>query len=423
MKRKLESQLAPAFHAFVESGTPDPALPVTTTSALRLFEDAIDVRSSDIHIDPQESMCRIRFRIDGALHDVAEIEKETGTRLVRYFRTKAELGPPKPHEPQNGRMHMELHGEPWEIRLSTAPAAFGEKIALRLLNRRQLEKRISELGMARKTLEEIEAWTEDSAGMLLVVGPTGSGKTTTLYALLHELKMRQRSIVTIEDPVEYQIEGITQIQVHESTGMTFAEGLKAMLRLDPDYLLVGEIRDRESASTAIDAASAGRILMSTLHTRDAVGAVTMLRNYGVEDYEIAAALEMVVAQRLVRRLCEKCKKFEPADDSEKRWMDRLEIEYPKDCWHAAGCKECDGTGFQGRLGVFEVWRLNEECEQNILNHSDELHLRQVLLSHEHPILLQDGLLKAAQGQTTLAELQGMGASSQGYLLRYPRVKM
>jgi general secretion pathway protein E len=422
--RKLEPQLAPAFHAVEQSETPNPEELHATIRTLHLFEDAIAARASDIHLDSHGDEYCIRFRIDGTLHDVAMVELEEGIHFLRYFRTMAELGPPKPHVAQNGRIHMNIHGEPWEIRMSTAPAALGDKVALRLLNRKQLEIHISDLGMSSETLQAIRNWTEDSTGMLVVAGPTGSGKTTTLYALLHELKMRQRSIVTIEDPVEYQIEGITQIPVHEANGLSFAEGLKAMLRLDPDYLLVGEIRDRDSAGTAIDAAGAGRILLSTLHSRDAVGVITMLRNYGIEDYEIASALEIVVAQRLVRRLCEKCKKLEPPTDAEKRWMDRLGMEYPKDCWHATGCKDCSLTGFHGRLGVFEVWQLSEECDQSILNHADELHLRKALLTHDHPILLQDGLIKAAQGLTTLTELQGMGASSQGYLLNYPhRTKM
>jgi len=303
--RKLEPQLAPAFHAFTKSLASNPEEKRVTTRTLRLFEDAIAARASDIHIDPNGKDYSIRFRIDGALHDVATVVLNEGTRFLRYFRTMAELGPPKPHHPQNGHFHLEVHGEAWEFRLSSVPAVLGEKVALRLLNRKRLEIRIADLGMSDETLDAIRIWTEDSTGMLLVAGPTGCGKTTTLYALLHELKMRQRSIVTIEDPVEYQIEGITQIQVHEALGLTFSEGLKTMLRLDPDYLLVGEIRDADSAATAIDAAGAGRILMSTLHSRDAVGVITMLRNYGIEDHEIAAVLEVVVAQRLVRRLCEK----------------------------------------------------------------------------------------------------------------------
>ena len=424
MKRPLERHLAPSFEAHVSNPSKQSEPLQTTTLISILLEDAIQMLASDVHVDPHEMEYRIRFRIDGALHDVAAIDKEEGKRLLRYVRTLAELGPPKPHEPQNGRVHIDIHGEQWEIRLSTAPAAFGEKCALRLLNYRHLEMRISQLGMAASTLEAIEAWTQDCTGMLIVAGPTGSGKTTTLYALLHELKVRERSIVTIEDPVEYRVEGVTQIQVHEPNGLDFAEGLKAMLRLDPDYLLVGEIRDSDSAATAIDAASAGRILMSTLHCRDAVGAVTMLRNYGAQDFEIAAALQMVVAQRLVRRLCTKCSKLEAPADEDLRWLDRMGVQAPSECWHASGCEHCSRTGFHGRLGVFEVWRIAEEFEQLILTHADESQLRRHLLARDYAPLLEDGLHKAAHGLTTLGELQTMGAlSGRGNLPFPPRAKM
>ncbi|NIP95696.1 MAG: type II/IV secretion system protein [Akkermansiaceae bacterium] len=312
---------------------------------------------------------------------------------------------------------MDLDGTPWEMRLTSVPTPVGEKLAMRLLNPVRLERRISELGMSPSTLASLENWLEDSTGMALVVGPTGCGKTTTLYALLHELKLRPRSIVTIEDPVEYEVEGVTQIQVNEATGLTFAEGLKSMLRLDPDYLMVGEIRDEESADTAIDAAGAGHLLLGTLHCRDAVGAVTMLRNYEVEDHKIAAALELVVAQRLVRRLCESCRERTKPGEMEADWLRRNGLQVPSHCWQSRGCEACLHTGYHGRLGVFEVWRLDEHCEQLILDHADELVLRREHLAADHPILLQDGMEKVAAGQTSLSELQTMRAGAQGFVLR------
>ena len=239
LNRPLERQLAPSVHAFLKKDAPESHHTRTATLVRLLLEEAATARTSDVHLDPHESDYCIRFRIDGALHDVAMLDLETGKRLLRYFRTTAGLDNPKPHEPQDGRLHLEIDDQPWEIRFTAAPSSFGEKAALRLLNRQRLERSISELGMSDATLDLIKTWTEDSTGMLVVAGPTGSGKTTTLYALLHELKTRQRSIVTIEDPVEYQVEGITQLEVHENHGMTFVEGLKSMLRLDPDYLLVG----------------------------------------------------------------------------------------------------------------------------------------------------------------------------------------
>lgn len=410
--RKAQPHLAASFNA---SGFSQKFK--TSERIHRLLEDAVSARASDIHFDPNTLNYCIRFRIDGVLHDVTSVDLDEGEHFIRYFRTQAELESPRPYEPQNGRIQVQISGQTWELRFSSAPAILGDKLALRLLNPEQLEKKISDLGMSEKTLEAIKTWTEDSVGMLLVAGPAGSGKTTTLYALLHELKMREQSTVTIEDPVEYRIDGITQIQVNEHHGMTFAEGLKIMLRLDPNYMLVGEIRDRLSAATAIDATGAGRILMSTLHSRDAIGVITMLRNYGIEDHEIATALEMVVAQRLVRRLCEQCKKQDSPLPSEIQWLTRIGIDPPNQCWRAMGCEACDQTGYLGRLGIFEVWRLNDQYEQDILRHANELSLRKTLSNEHHPLLLQDGLLKAEQGLTTFSELQGTGTSSQGYLLK------
>jgi general secretion pathway protein E len=422
--RHIEYQLAPAYNAFLKAHPPTPEDSRTSERTQRLLEDAVAGNVSDIHIDPQDDNYRIRFRLDGTLHDVATLPIDAGERMLRYLRTSAELDAPKPHEAQEGRAHFDVSSQPWELRIATVPAAFGEKAALRLLSRRQLQKRVADLGMSETTLSAIRDWMSDSTGMLIVAGPTGSGKTTTLYALLHELKSRQRSIVTIEDPIEYPIEGITQIEVHPANGMNFAEGLKTMLRLDPDYLLVGEVRDRESASTAIDAAGAGRILMTTLHSRDAAGAVTMLRNYGVEDHEVSSALEMIVAQRLVRKLCEKCRSHCPPNDTELRWLSRIGVEPPKDSWHAVGCDACSQTGFDGRIGIFEVWRLSPVCKARILKHADESELRKLLVSTDQPILLQDALTKASVGCTTLEEIQGMGAGTHGFTLTYPhRMKM
>ncbi len=420
LQRPLEPQLAPSTVAFLKNDAAEPLQTQVATLVQLILRDAVAARTSDIHLDAQESSYRIRFRVDGALHDVTTLDHELGKRVLRYFRTTSGLKNPKPHEPQDGRLHVAIGERPWEIRFTAAPAAFGEKASLRLLNRQQLDRSISELGLSEATLDLIRTWTDDSMGMLVVAGPTGSGKTTTLYALLHELKMRQRSVVTIEDPVEYQIEGITQLEVHEDHGMTFAQGLKSMLRLDPDYLLVGEVRDAESASTAVDAAGAGHILMTTLHCRDAVGAVTMLRNYAVQDHEIAAALKLVIAQRLVRKLCTKCRVYEPHSTDEKRWLDRLSIECPRRTWHATGCDGCNKTGFHGRLGVFEVWPLDNTCERLIASHASEQELWQRFLIQNHPILLQDGLTKASNGLTTLEELKGMGVSGQGHLLMAPR---
>ena len=319
-EKNLRPQLAPAYNAYLKAHPTHEAESHLEDKFARLLEDAVSSGVSDIHLDPASNSYRIRFRLDGALHDVAQLDKPAGERLIRYLETRAEIEAPNPFIAREGRAPFEVAGRDWELRFSTVPAVFGDKATLRLLGGGQLEHGVANLGLSETNLERLRQWAEESAGMLVVAGPTGSGKTTTLYSLIHRLKQRDRSIITVEDPVEHPIEGITQIEVNETAGLTFAEGLKTSLRLDPDYLLLGEIRDHESALTAIDAAGTGRILLSTIHARDAVGAITTLRNYDVGNNEIASAVDVVVAQRLVRRLCQQCRKVDSAGEKEREWL-------------------------------------------------------------------------------------------------------
>lgn len=414
VERPLEPQFAPRF---IETVKPEAEGQETARQAEALFEDAVEARASDIHLDAHRDSYRVRLRVDGTLHDVTSLERSSGERILRHIRTAAGMDLLHRYEAGDGHLRREVGGKRWEMRISSAPTPCGDKLAIRLLNRENLERRVGELGMSSRTQEILEHWLEDSVGMALVVGPTGCGKTTTLYALLHELKKRQRSIVTIEDPVEYEVDGITQIQVREEAGLTFANGLRAMLRLDPDYLMVGELRDEESTDAAIDAAGAGHLLLATLHSRDAVGAVTMLRNYAVADHKIAAALELVVAQRLVRRLCRECREPSEPGAAQREWLERHGIAAPGRCWAARGCRACDQTGYHGRLGTFELWRLDKEFEDLILNGADEMTLRRQYLAGGRPVLLQDGLDKVEAGETSLDELQDMRAGVDSYLLR------
>jgi type II secretory ATPase GspE/PulE/Tfp pilus assembly ATPase PilB-like protein len=245
----------------------------------------------------------------------------------------------------------------------------------------------------------------------MVAGPTGSGKTTTLYALLHRLKLHERSVVTIEDPVEYQVDGISHIQVDQRHGLGYAEGVKAMLRMDPDYLMLGEIRDDLSAHAAISAATSGRALMSTIHSRDAVGVIDVLRNFGLSGHDLSANLMLVIAQRLVRLLCPHCREKGRATAEERRWLEMIGRKVPTSVWHSRGCDECNGLGYKGRTGVFEVWRIDSEEYRLILEGADRRALYRQLSSRGHRFLIDDGLEKVAQGVTTLAELRSMGGYS------------
>lgn len=373
-----------------------------------LLHDAYRERASDIHIDPGNSGWRIRFRIDGAVVDAGLLSPEQGKRVVNQFKALAQIDPVTKFTPEEARFTHRIEDRDLEFRVELAPCINGNKFTIRVLEPARVEQRISELGLDGADLCRIEDWLAGVRGMLLVAGPTGSGKTTSLYALLHELRLLDCSVITIEDPVECQIDGISQIQVDEPHGLTFAEGIKAILRLDPDYMLVGEIRGGSSARAAVDAAATGRTLMSTIHTRDAVGSVTVLRNLALADHEIAAVLSIIVSQRLVRRLCPHCRVCEPPTENEARWLEAIKAPVPERSWHAVGCRKCRDIGYRGRTGVFEVWRLDERDYSLILEHADERTIRERLGHTDHRFLLADALVKVDSGITSIDELRAMG---------------
>lgn len=370
-----------------------------------LLRDALRENASDVHLDPMADGMQVRFRIDGVLHDAAQLTREEGQRLVRHLKALGSLDPVATFRPEDARLTYSLDDHELDLRLACVPCMGGQKLTVRLLERSRVAAHISELGMGEQYLQRIRQWLTHMSGMFLVSGPTGSGKTTTLYALLHEMKLLDRSIVTIEDPVEYQIDGVTQMQVDNERGLTFAEGLKAMLRLDPDFLLVGEIRDPASAQTAVEAAGTGRVLMSTLHSRDPIGAVTSLRQWGLEDHEIASALEVVASQRLVRRLCPHCRQQTLPRKEAESWAAGLGWTLPDRVWRAAGCSECRNIGYHGRTGIFEIWYLNEDDRALILNHADEVTLRRQLRQRSNGLLFADGLAQLQDGTTSLEELR------------------
>jgi general secretion pathway protein E len=370
--------------------------------------DASRENATDLHIEPNSRGWRLRLRIDGVLHDSAELPVDLGQRLLQHLKSLAGLDPVTTFQPNDARLSYDLGDRRLDIRLACVPCQFGEKAALRILDPQRVRHRIEQLGLGSDALDGIRGWLGNMSGLCLVAGPTSSGKTTTLYALLHELQLVSRSIVTIEDPVEYQIDGITQIQVEEKQGLTFPEGLKSMLRLDPDYLLLGETRDPLSARIAVDASTTGRVLMSTLHSRDAVGVITTLRNWNITDAEIATCLELVIAQRLVRRLCEKCRRQETPSSSVKIWLDSIGGAVPSRTWRPVGCRACNKTGYAGRIGIFELWRKTEDDYDAILRHADEKALRQQLARRHVHSLLDAGLAAVTEGITSFDEIKAAG---------------
>jgi type II secretory ATPase GspE/PulE/Tfp pilus assembly ATPase PilB-like protein len=380
----------------------------TTSMVTAILEDALRERVSDVHLDPIEDGFQVRLRIDGALIDTLRLSLADGRRIVRSCKHLADLEPGNTRVPGDGRAEFRVHDRPLGVRVAIAPTVSGEKLALRLLRADSTRLQLNQLGLSPADLEALSRAVEDARGMILLSGPTGSGKTTTLYALLHALRASTRSIVTIEDPVEYVVPGVTQIQVNPKQGLTFAEGAKGLLRLDPDVVLMGEMRDAASARVAIDVADTGHLLLSSLHARDAVATVTALRNFGLEDFEIAASVDLIVAQRLVRRLCLKCRQSAAPTSAEARWLQQHGQPVPPRTWRASRCPECSMTGYRGRTGIFEVWRLNEEEIDLILQHADEHTLRRHLRKEGRASLLDDDLAKVTEGITTLAEMQTVG---------------
>lgn len=370
-----------------------------------LLRDAMRERVSDIHFEPNSDGWRLRVRIDGSLFDTAHLSRDVGVRMIRHLKVLSGLESVTAIGPADGRRSYLVDGRELDLRLAVAPSLDGEILVLRLLQRDGLMRDLGTLGLSQRRLDTLRNWATHVHGMVLVVGPTGSGKTTTVYSLLKELPGNGRAMATIEDPVEYRMEGVTQIQVNARTGLGFADAVRAMSRLDKDVLLVGELRDPESARAAIEAAGRGRIVLATMHSRDAVSAIRVLRSWGLGDAEIAGALDMVIAQRLVRTLCPTCRRAELPRDVDRVWFQSLGFRLPEQTWEPAGCDACRGLGYAGRTGAFEVWQLKGSDYQNILEHRDEMEIRKTLRQRHHRSLLDDGLSKARQGLTSLEELK------------------
>lgn len=382
--------------------------------------DASTEGATDMHLEPRKEGWCVRLRIDGVLHETAHLPHDLGQRLLQHLKSLAGLDPGPVFEPSDSHIPYDLEDRHLDVRFACVPCQFGEKVALRILDSRRIRHRLCQLGMDSEELNLVRQWLATHTGMCLIAGPTSSGKTTTLYALLQELPLATRSVVTIEDPVEYSLEGITQIQVDDRRGLTFPEGLKAMLRLDPDYLILGETRDSLSARIAVEASATGRILMSTLHSRDAVGVVTTLRNWNITDTEIAVSLELVIAQRLVRRLCDKCRRQEDPPDSLRAWLESVGMPVPGTVWRPVGCRACHKTGYAGRIGLFEIWLKSEDDHDAILHHADEKTIRKGLGRRHRKGLLEDGLAKAAEGLTSLDEVKAAGIGNSPGSLKTPR---
>jgi type IV pilus assembly protein PilB len=371
-----------------------------------LITQAVADRASDIHIEPAERDIRIRYRIDGVLHEVMRSPKNIQAGLISRLKVMADINIAERRIPQDGRIGLVVGGKAVDLRVATLPTVYGEKVVIRILDKSSVLLRLEDLGFADASFQQFEKAFRKPYGTILVTGPTGSGKSTTLYATLNIINGVDRNIITIEDPVEYRLSGVNQIQVNNKAGLSFASALRSILRADPDVILVGEIRDRETALIAMEAALTGHLVLSTLHTNDAAAAVTRLVEMEVAPYIVASSLDCVVAQRLARRLCEHCKEAYQPSEAELKYagFQEKDINKIKELFRPAGCSRCGKTGYRGRLGLYEIMPISEEIEMLTAERKSSEDIKKVAVEQGMVTLRDDGLEKVRAGMTSLEEI-------------------
>ena len=368
-----------------------------------LFARALDLDASDIHFEPNENSLDVRCRVDGIMTRIERLPIKIHTAVASRLKLMAKLDIGEKRLPQDGRINYQIGSKMLDMRVSTLPGVHGESIVLRILDRSDTTVELQQLGMPEKILEQYQGIVTQPHGMVLITGPTGSGKTTTLYATLEKINSEKQKIITVEDPVEYQLEGITQIQANASIGLSFAEGLRSIVRQDPDILMIGEIRDHETAEIAIESALTGHLVFSTLHTNDAAGAVTRLQDMGVEGYLISSSLLAIQAQRLVRRVCDECEATRALTDDEAAV---LEIEHAtcSEVHYGKGCERCGQTGYRGRVGLYELLVMSDAIRHHIATGADANVIRDEAIKEGMKTLRQDALEKLKTGLTTPEEV-------------------
>ncbi len=366
-----------------------------------ILTQAIKQQASDVHIETFEEQVKVRFRIDGVLQSILDLQRVLSSLLISRIKVMAKLDIAEKRVPQDGRISLKIAGHTVDVRVSTLPSNHGERIVLRLLDKKVAKLDLESLGMPKSNLTLVKKIIKQPHGIILITGPTGSGKTTSLYAMLTDLNDNTRNILTVEDPIEFDLPGIGQTQVNTKVAMSFARGLRAMLRQDPDVVMVGEIRDLETAQIAVQASLTGHLVLSTLHTNSAIGAITRLKDMGIESFLLSSSLVGVIAQRLVRLLCKHCKRAQNATKEElhllKRQENKLQLYVPK------GCEHCNQTGYRGRAGIYEIIPINYQLQKMIHNNADEISMEQYARTLTHGIR-QDGFQKVLNGQTSIAEV-------------------
>jgi type II secretory ATPase GspE/PulE/Tfp pilus assembly ATPase PilB-like protein len=383
---------------------------VTDAPVVRLVDSiitgGIDARSSDIHLEPQEPDMRVRYRIDGIMINALEVPVSAQLAVVSHIKILADMDISERRIPQDGHISIEHNGKDYDLRVSSLPSTGGEKIVLRILDASQSLQAIDQVITPQADYEKVNSLICKPYGMILVTGPTGSGKTTTLYSMIQALNTPEKNIVTVEDPVEYRLNGITQVQVKPEINMTFASSLRSILRQDPDIVLIGEIRDLETAEIAISAALTGHLVLSTLHTNDAAGAVSRLVNLGVAPFQVSSALLGVMAQRLARTICPKCK--EPYDPTQQElamlFGDGADKHRDATLYKGKGCESCRGTGYRGREGLFEIFEMNSTLRNMVVEGVSDDKLKACALDQGMKTLRMKGIERILEGSTTLEEI-------------------
>ena len=390
-----------------KSETEPPIIKIVDT----LIKYAYQNKSSDIHLDPLDEKATVRFRVDGILHDVVTVPIQIHNQVVTRIKVLSRLRTDEHQSAQDGKLRYTLDSEQLDIRVSIVPITEGEKVVMRLLSDQNRQFSLHDLGLFDEDLEKVKMAYKRPYGMVLATGPTGSGKTTTLYSILKLLNERKINIMTIEDPVEYDMQGVNQIQVNKDTNLTFAEGLRSIVRQDPDIILVGEIRDPETAGIAINSAMTGHLVLSTLHTNDASTAFPRLTDMKVEPFLAASTINVVIAQRLVRQICTKCRtgKDSSITDLGKDLPEELLKQHFGDkkmvrLYYGKGCKVCHNTGYRGRIGIFEVLQLNNEIKKAIVDRKPASDIKDIAIKYGMSTMIDDGIRKVVQGLTTIEEV-------------------
>jgi type IV pilus assembly protein PilB len=370
-----------------------------------LISEAVTDRASDVHIEPMENDVRVRFRIDGVLHEIRRNPRQVHPGVVARIKVMADMNIAEKRLPQDGRASVDIRGKPIDIRVASLPTIYGEKIVLRILDKSASLMSLEKLGFSEDTLESYSKSFGKPYGTIMITGPTGSGKTTTLYSTLNVLNTSKKNIITVEDPVEYRLPLINQVQVHYKAGLTFASALRSILRCDPDIVMIGEIRDPESAKIAIESALTGHLVLSTLHTNDAPSALTRLLEMGIEPFLIASAVDCVSSQRLTRRLCERCKEpYEPDPDFLEKVGFTWDNGQEEVLFRPKGCPACNNTGFKGRIGIYEVLEVSENIERLVARNAPHVEIAEMAKSEGMRTMREEGFLKVKDGTTSIEEV-------------------